>query len=58
MLQSLIEQLEILRRIAQRGLKLAQDNDTVSIDCWQHLLDELQRTQQLIEPSAHSTNRE
>ncbi len=49
MLENLIEQLEILRRIGERGLKQAQDNDTVSIDCWQHMLDEIKRTQIIIQ---------
>jgi hypothetical protein len=47
----LAEQLEILRRIAERGLRLAQgpgsgDNapDTVYVDLFQHLLDEIART--------------
>ena len=48
MLTTLIEQLEILRRIGERGLKQAQEDNTSGIDCWQHLLDEIQRTQQLI----------
>jgi hypothetical protein len=41
------EQLEILRRIAERGLRLAQDNtahDARYIDLFQHMLDEIQRT--------------
>jgi hypothetical protein len=47
------ERLEILRRIGERGLKLAQtgsEPDTAygaahakHLDLWQHLLDELQR---------------
>jgi hypothetical protein len=41
------EQIEILRRIAQRGLRAAQDhNDTRYIDLFQHLLDEIQRTKE------------
>lgn len=34
---------DILRRIAERGLKLAQDTDPKFIDIFQHLLDEIQR---------------
>jgi hypothetical protein len=38
------EQLEICRRIAERGLKAAQlRSDSEQIDLWQHMLDELRR---------------
>ena len=40
------EQVEILRRIAERGLKLAQQGDPGDykfIDVFQHLLDEIER---------------
>lgn len=43
------EQLEILRRIAERGLSLAQrgDNDGFRyVDLFQHLLDEIKRTKE------------
>jgi hypothetical protein len=37
--------LNILRRIADRGLRAAQkQNNGEMIDLWQHTLDELQRT--------------
>ena len=36
--------LDILRRIAERGLKLAQlKQDSRMIDMWQHMLDEIGR---------------
>jgi hypothetical protein len=35
--------LDILRRIAERGLKLAQDENPKFIDIFQHLLDEIKR---------------
>jgi hypothetical protein len=42
----MIEHLEILRRIAERGLKLAQqdlfDGDTRYLDLFQHMLDEIE----------------
>ena len=35
--------LDIIRRIAERGLKAAQrQENSVMVDCWQHLLDELE----------------
>ena len=37
---------DILRRIAERGLKLAQDADPRFIDIFQHLLDEIPRVAQ------------
>ena len=47
------EQIEVLRRIAERGLKLAQDGASVPyahdganekhLDLWQHMLDEIER---------------
>lgn len=47
---TLIEQLEILRRIGERGLKYAQDDSaSYHVDCWQHLLDELERTYNLLQ---------
>ena len=40
------EQKSVLRRIAERGLRAAQDEDNSQmIDCWQHLLDELERAE-------------
>lgn len=40
------DQLEILRRSAERGKKLAEstDKDSIHIDLYQHILDEIQRT--------------
>jgi hypothetical protein len=38
------EQLEILRRIAERGLRLAQREAPSMVDLWQHMLDEIERT--------------
>lgn len=35
------EQLEILRRIAERGLKKAQREQSQYVDLFQHLLDEI-----------------
>lgn len=36
--------LQILRRIAERGLRLAQKRrDSEMIDLWQHMLDEISR---------------
>lgn len=35
--------LNVLRRITERGLKAAQkQKNSEMIDCWQHLLDELE----------------
>lgn len=34
---------EILRRIAERGLSLAQEKDKQFIDIFQHMLDEIDR---------------
>jgi hypothetical protein len=39
----LAERLEILRRIAERGRKLALENDPLFVDIFQHMLDELAR---------------
>ena len=39
---------QVLRRIAERGLKAAQfENSSQQIDCWQHMLDELIRAEKL-----------
>ena len=35
--------LDILRRIAERGLKLAQSDGLMFIDIFQHMLDEIKR---------------
>lgn len=35
--------LDILRRIAKRGLKQAQSRSLTEVDIWQHLLDEIER---------------
>ncbi len=35
--------LDIIRRSAERGLKLALELDTRFVDIFQHILDELQR---------------
>jgi hypothetical protein len=45
-LGSIQDQLEILRRSAERGIKFAQsqDKDSIYIDLWQHQLDEVNRT--------------
>lgn len=46
----MIEQLEILRRIADRGMSLsrpcigADGGDSAQLDLWQHMLDEIERT--------------
>ena len=37
------EQIEVLRRSAERGLRLAHDLDTRFVDIFQHLLDEIER---------------
>jgi len=45
------EQLEILRRIAKRGIGYSQQqNDSVQCDIWQHMLDEIQRTKLAYQP--------
>ena len=45
MANTVSEQLEILRRISERGLNTAQINKESSyVDIFQHLLDEIQRT--------------
>lgn len=36
--------IDIIRRSAERGLKLAFELDTRFVDIFQHILDELQRT--------------
>jgi hypothetical protein len=38
------EQIEVLRRIAERGLNLAHKIDTRFVDIFQHMLDEIERT--------------
>lgn len=38
------EQLEILRRIAERGLKKSHELHSPLLDLFQHMLDELRRT--------------
>jgi hypothetical protein len=35
------EQIEIIRRIAERGLKMAHEKDLQFVDLFQHILDEL-----------------
>lgn len=37
------EQKEILRRIAERGLRKALEEDPSFVDLFQHLLDEIER---------------
>lgn len=45
------EQLEILRRIAERGLRQAEIyTDTYQVDLWVHMLDEIERAKLLLEP--------
>ena len=39
----LMSDKDILRRIAERGMKLAHEKDTSFIDIFQHLLDEIER---------------
>lgn len=36
--------IDIIKRSAERGLKMAWELDTRFIDIFQHILDELQRT--------------
>jgi hypothetical protein len=43
------EQLEVLRRIAERGLAEAQRTAPTMIDCWQHMLDEIERAKACLE---------
>lgn len=38
------EQLDILRRIGERGMSLAHKIDSNFVDIFQHLLDEIERT--------------
>lgn len=38
------ENLEILRRQAERGLALAQKHDPVFVDIFQHMLDTIKQT--------------
>lgn len=38
-----LSQISIIRRTAERGLKLAQQEDKKFIDIFQHMLDELER---------------
>lgn len=42
------EQLEILRRIAERGLQQAHSLAPATVDIWQHMLDEIGRTRILL----------
>lgn len=42
------EQLEILRRIAARGLRLAQLFNDAHVDLWQHMLDEIALAKELL----------
>lgn len=37
------DQREILRRIAERGMKMAHEHDKQFVDIFQHLLDEIER---------------
>lgn len=37
------EQIDILRRITERGLRVAQEENSKYIDVFQHLLDEIER---------------
>lgn len=34
---------DVLRRIAERGLRMAHQHDTRFVDIFQHLLDEIER---------------
>ena len=43
------EQIEVIRRAAERGLKLAQETSPVMVDVMQHIVDECLRTQRYIE---------
>lgn len=40
-----VEQLEVIRRIIDRGLQQAQDDRALhkTVDIWQHLKDEIER---------------
>jgi len=36
--------MDVIRRIAERGLMVAQqEENSQMIDCWQHILDEIER---------------
>jgi len=39
--------IENLRRIAERGLRFAQETSPQMVDIWQHLLDELERLRRM-----------
>src|ERR1700722_7128885 len=41
------EMIENLRRIAERGLRFAQETSPQMVDIWQHLLDELERLRRM-----------
>ena len=43
------ERLEILRRIAERGLTYALENCHPQVDIFQHLIDEIERTKREFE---------
>ncbi len=45
-----VEQVENLRRIAERGLRYAQEGG-VSVDTWQHMLDEIGRLKTYSSPA-------
>lgn len=54
--------LDILRRIAERGLALSQEevkkgrlDPRGHLDLWQHMLDELQRAKQRYEPDSEKS---
>ena len=58
---TLSEQLDVLRRIAERGLKEAQNLMDIEgvrapVDCWQHMLDEVVRTQRVLSDAAMDGN--
>lgn len=43
-IQTKTENLDIVKRIADRGLAYSQnEEDSTQVDLWQHLLDELER---------------
>ena len=57
---TVVEKLEILRRIGERGLKWAQstsamsyDDKSTCIDLWQHLLDEVERANKYVQALKH-----
>ena len=47
--------LSILRRIAERGLKFAQE-DTKYIDIFQHLIDEIERHEKYLKAEYNAIN--